>query len=145
MGVMAHFHVQKMFSFRYFFLKRIGVLDSYFIHWYIVIKYCQVCFRENLPIIMKVMALFSTSFFAKCLRVGEDGPGLGHLCHTDMFLVFFFFFFFSFFFFFFFFYILFDVIPMGTRRYRSPNNVIFFSYTSPHSFWHFVVLRFFWG
>ena len=24
---------------------------------------------------MRVMALFSTSFFAKCLLVGEDGPG----------------------------------------------------------------------
>ena len=31
---------------------------------------------------MRVMALFSTSFF-----VGEDGPGRGHLCHTDTFLV----------------------------------------------------------
>ena len=38
---------------------------------------------------MRVMALFSTSFFAKYLRVGEDGPGRGHLCHTDTFLVFF--------------------------------------------------------
>ena len=37
---------------------------------------------------MKVMALFSTSFLAKCLRVGEDGPGRGHLCHIDTFLVF---------------------------------------------------------
>ena len=37
--------------------------------------------------IMRVMALFSTSFFAKYLRVGEDGPGRGHLCHTDTFLV----------------------------------------------------------
>ena len=36
---------------------------------------------------MRVMALFSTSFFEKCLRVGEDGPGQGHLCHTDTFLV----------------------------------------------------------
>ena len=36
---------------------------------------------------MRVMALFSTSFFAKYLRVGEDGPGRGHLCHTDTFLV----------------------------------------------------------
>ena len=36
---------------------------------------------------MRVMALFSTSFFVKCLRVGEDGPGQGHLCHTDTFLV----------------------------------------------------------
>ena len=27
---------------------------------------------------MRVMALFSTSFFAKCLRMGEDGPrGVG--------------------------------------------------------------------
>ena len=40
----------------------------------------------NLPIIMRVMVLFSTSFFAKCLRVGEDGPGRGHLCHIDTFL-----------------------------------------------------------
>ena len=37
---------------------------------------------------MRVMALFSTSFFAKYLRGGEDGPGRGHLCHTDTFLVF---------------------------------------------------------
>ena len=36
---------------------------------------------------MTVMALFSTSFFTKCLRVGEDGPGPGHLCHIDTFLV----------------------------------------------------------
>ena len=32
---------------------------------------------------MRVMALFSTSFFAKYLRRCEDGPGQGHLCHTD--------------------------------------------------------------
>ena len=25
--------------------------------------------------------------FAKCLLVGEHGPGQGHLCHTDTFLV----------------------------------------------------------
>ena len=36
---------------------------------------------------MRVVALFSTSFFAKYLRVVEDGPGQGHLCHTDTFLV----------------------------------------------------------
>ena len=36
---------------------------------------------------MRVMALFSTSFFAKYLL--EDGPGRGHLCHTDTFLVYF--------------------------------------------------------
>ena len=36
---------------------------------------------------MRVMALFSTSFFVTCLHVGEDGPGRGHLCHTDTFLV----------------------------------------------------------
>ena len=36
---------------------------------------------------MSVVALFSTSFFAKCLGVGEDGPKQGHLCHTDTFLV----------------------------------------------------------
>ena len=57
MGVMALFHHQKMFSFRYLFKK----ID---------------------------LSLFSTSFFAKYLRVVEDGPGWGHLCHTDTFLVF---------------------------------------------------------
>ena len=31
--------------------------------------------------------LFRISFFAKCLRVGKDGPGPGHLCHIDTFLV----------------------------------------------------------
>ena len=36
---------------------------------------------------MRVMALFQLHFFAKYLRVGEDGPGQGHLCHTDTFLV----------------------------------------------------------
>ena len=30
---------------------------------------------------------FSTSFFAKCMHVGGDGPGRGHLCHIDTFLV----------------------------------------------------------
>ena len=40
---------------------------------------------------MTVMALFSTSFFAKCLHVDEDSPGQGHLCHIDTFLVFLFF------------------------------------------------------
>ena len=32
-------------------------------------------------------AFISTSFFAKCLHVGEDGPRLGNLCHIDNFLV----------------------------------------------------------
>ena len=36
---------------------------------------------------MRVMTLFSTSFFAKCLHVDEDGPGWGHPCHIDTFLV----------------------------------------------------------
>ena len=42
---------------------------------------------QNLPIIMRVMALFFDLIFCKYLRVGEDGPGWGHLCHTDTFLV----------------------------------------------------------
>ena len=29
------------------------------------------------------LSLSSTSFFAKYLHVAEDGPGRGHLCHTD--------------------------------------------------------------
>ena len=45
---------------------------------------------------MRVMVLFQLHFFffffffffAKYLRVGEAGPGRGHLCHTDTFLVF---------------------------------------------------------
>ena len=36
---------------------------------------------------MRVMALFLTLFFTKCLRVDEDGPGRGHPCHIDTFLV----------------------------------------------------------
>ena len=31
--------------------------------------------------------LFWWLFFAKCLRVDEDGPGWGHPCHLDTFLV----------------------------------------------------------
>ena len=37
--------------------------------------------------VLQTPALVSTSFFAKCLHVGEDGPGRGHLCHIDTFLV----------------------------------------------------------
>ena len=59
MGVMALFYLQKMFSFWYFLKKRL------------------------------ICPFFSTSFFAKYLHVVEDGPGRGHLCHTDTFLVFF--------------------------------------------------------
>ena len=33
------------------------------------------------------LSLFSTSCYAKYLHVVEDGPGWGHLCHTDTFLV----------------------------------------------------------
>ena len=43
----------------------------------------DICLNQ----IMRAMALFSTSFCAKCLRVGEDSPGLGYLCHIDTFLV----------------------------------------------------------
>ena len=64
-----------------------GVLDLSFIHMYIIIKYRSSGFRVKSPIIMRVMALFSTSFFAKYLHVGEDGSGRGHLCHIDKFLV----------------------------------------------------------
>ena len=41
------------------------------------------------PLVLKKidLSLFSTSFFAKYLCVVEDGPGWGHLYHTDMFLV----------------------------------------------------------
>ena len=42
MEVIALYHLQKMFPFRYFL---ICVLDSYFIHRYIIIKYDQVRFR----------------------------------------------------------------------------------------------------
>ena len=60
MGVMALFTLQKMLSFRYFLKKKIGVLDSYFIHRYIIIKYRSFDLAKNPAIIMRVMALFST-------------------------------------------------------------------------------------
>ena len=31
--------------------------------------------------------MLAVLLFAKCLRVGEDGHGRGHLCHIDTFLV----------------------------------------------------------
>ena len=91
MGVTALFHLQKIFSFRYFFKKRlICVLDSYFIPRYIIIKYGQVGFRLKSANYYESYGPFSTSIFAKYLRVVENGPGRGHLCHTDTFLVLFF-------------------------------------------------------
>ena len=88
MGVMALFHLQKMFSFRYFFKKRlICVLDSYFIPRYIIIKYGQVRFVVKSANYYESYGPFSTLVFAKYMRVGEDSPGWGHLCHTDTFLV----------------------------------------------------------
>ena len=91
MGVMAHFSPSKDVFLPIFFLKRlICDLDSYFIHRYIIIKYGQVRFRvKSANYYESYGFFFSTSSFAKCLRVGEDGPGLGHLCHTDTFLVYF--------------------------------------------------------
>ena len=65
----------------------ICVLDSYIIYRYIIVKYGQVRFRVKSANYYESYGPFSTSFFAKCLRVGEDGPGRGHLCHTDTFLV----------------------------------------------------------
>ena len=45
--------------------------------------------REYVPVWWGLQFYFiSTSFFAKYLRVVEDGPGREHLCHTDIFLVF---------------------------------------------------------
>ena len=35
----------------------------------------------------RIMPHLAELFFAKCLHVGEDVPGRGHLCHTDSFLV----------------------------------------------------------
>ena len=90
MGVIALFHLQKTFSFQYFLIKRlVFVLDSYFIHRYIIIKYGQVHFRvKSANYYESSVPFFNFIFFAKCLCVGEDGPGQGHLCHTDTFLVF---------------------------------------------------------
>ena len=39
--------------------------------------------------VLQTPALVSTSFFAKYLRLVEDGHGRGHLCHTNTFLVYF--------------------------------------------------------
>ena len=54
---------------------------------YIIIKYGQVRFRVESANYYESYDPFSTSLFAKCLRVGEDDPGRGNLCHTDTFLV----------------------------------------------------------
>ena len=54
----------------------------------IIIKYGQVRFIVKSANYYESYVPFSTSFFAKYLRGGEDGPGRGHLCHTDLFLVF---------------------------------------------------------
>ena len=46
------------------------------------------CFPSDIFFLKKIdLSLLSTSFFAKYLRVVKDGPGRGHLCHTDTFLV----------------------------------------------------------
>ena len=94
MGVMALFHLQKMFSFRYIVFKKrlICVLDSYFITSYIIIKYSQVRFRVKSANYYESYGPFFNFIFYKNLLVGEDGPGRGHLYHTDTFLVLFSFF-----------------------------------------------------
>ena len=82
MGVMALFHLQKIFSFRYF-LKKVGVLDSYFIHRYIIIKY-------RLSLIKGKICQYYESYgnFLQNACVWVRMPlGVGHLCHTDTFLV----------------------------------------------------------
>ena len=56
---------------------------------YIIIKYGQVRFRvKSANYYESYGPFFNFIFFAKYLRVGEDGPGWGHLSHTDTFLVF---------------------------------------------------------
>ena len=50
-------------------------------------KIGQVRFRVKSANYYESYGPFLTSFVAKCLHVGEDGPGQGHLCHTDTFLV----------------------------------------------------------
>ena len=93
MEVMALYHLQKMFSFRYFFFffffkkRLIFVLDSYLIHRYIIIKYGQVGFRTEICQLLWELWPFFQHVFAKRLRLSEDGPGRWHLCHTDRFLV----------------------------------------------------------
>ena len=62
-------------------------MDSYFIPRYIIIKYGQVQFRVESANYYESYGPFLTSFFAKYLRVGEEGPGRGGLCHIDTFLV----------------------------------------------------------
>ena len=72
-------------------------MDSYFIHRYIIKKYGQVRFRVKSANYYESYGPFFNFIFCKmpaCVFVGEDGPGRGHLCHTDTFLVFLLFFFF---------------------------------------------------
>ena len=57
----------------------------------IIIKYGQVRFIiKSANYYESYSPFFDLFFCAKYLRGGEDGPGRGHLCHTDTFLFFFF-------------------------------------------------------
>ena len=90
MGDMALFHLQKMFSFQYFFLKMIDFCIGFIFYTQVYNhKIWSVRFRVKSANYYENYGPFSTSFFAKYLSVGEDGPGQGYLCHTDTFLVFF--------------------------------------------------------
>ena len=53
----------------------------------IIIKYGQVQFIVKSANYYESYGPFFNYFFAKYLCGDEDGPGRGHLCHTDTFLV----------------------------------------------------------
>ena len=57
--------------------EKICVLDSYFIHRYIIIKYKPSSLSDKIGQLSWVYGPFSTSFFAKCLFQGEDGSWTG--------------------------------------------------------------------
>ena len=56
-----------------------------------IIKYRSFDLGSNLPIIMRVMALFQLQFLQNALVQVKMAPGRRHLCHIDTFLVIYFF------------------------------------------------------
>ena len=79
------------------YLKRvfenISVLNSYFIHRYIIIMLSLIYGKIRHDYYVSY-GPFSTSVFQKACFPVRMAPGQGYLCHIDIFLVFFFFCFF---------------------------------------------------
>ena len=69
-------------------LGKIGVLDSYFIHRYIIIKYRSSSIYGKISQLFESYGPFFNFIFLQnaCVQMRMT-PGQGHLCHIDTFLV----------------------------------------------------------